>query len=90
MPSAAETTLGKIMALGIPNSLPSAEKRTLGKIETHGKNRHVDICQLVCLPLGVCRVSVSGARQRSKFAECFPLALDKEIILPGVFFALDK
>ena len=33
--SAAETTLDKIMALGIPNSLPSAEKRPLGKL---GKN----------------------------------------------------
>ena len=33
--SAVETTLGKIMALGIPNSLPSAEKRPLGKL---GKN----------------------------------------------------
>ena len=31
LPSA-KKTLGKIMALGIPNSLPSAEKR-----ETHGK-----------------------------------------------------
>ena len=26
LPSAAKTTLSKIMALGIPNSLPSAEK----------------------------------------------------------------
>ena len=50
------------------------------------KNCHVDIRQLVCLPLGVCRVSVSGTRQRSKFAECFPLALGKEIFLPSVFF----
>ena len=38
LPSASETTLGKIMALGIPISLPSAEKRPLGKLEkTLGK-----------------------------------------------------
>ena len=30
--SAEETTLGKIMALGIPIYLPSAEKRPLGKL----------------------------------------------------------
>ena len=56
--SAAETTLGKIMALGIPNSLSSAEKRPLGKLgkkhsvkqRRSAKNHHVDICQLVCLP----------------------------------------
>ena len=31
-------------------------------------------------------MSVSGTRQRSKFAECFSLALGKEIILPSVLF----
>ena len=36
--STAKTTLGKIMALGIPNSLLSAEKRSLGKLgKTLGK-----------------------------------------------------
>ena len=35
LPSASETTLDKIMALGIPISLPSAEKRPLDKL---GKN----------------------------------------------------
>ena len=38
--SVAETTLGKIIALVIPNSLSSAEKRPLDKLE---KNHHVDI-----------------------------------------------
>ena len=98
LPSAAETTLGKIMALGIPNSLPSAEKRPLGKLEkntrqntdTRQKNHNVDIRQLVCLPLGVCQVSVSGTRQRSKFVECFPLKLGKEIILLSVFLGRGK
>ena len=80
------------MALGIPNSLPSAEKKPLDKLEKNtrqnrdtAKNRHVDIRQLVCLPLEVCRVFVSGTRQRSKFAECFSLALGKEINLSSVF-----
>ena len=97
--SALETTLGKIIALGIPIYLPSAEKRPLGKLvkKTLGKKkrhlakyRHVDIRQLVCRPLGVCRVSVSGTRQRCKFAECFSLALGKELFLPSVFVALGK
>ena len=59
MPSAAETTLGKIMALGIANTLSSAEKRplgklgkTLGKTETHGKK----------LPRGHPSVSVPAVR----------------------------
>ena len=59
LPSAAETIFGKIMALGIPNSLPSAEKRplgklgkTLGKTETHGKK----------LPCGHPSVSVPAVR----------------------------
>ena len=89
-PNASETTLGKTTALGIPISLPSVGKKTTrqtrkkhsAKQRHSAKNRHADIHQLVCRPLGVCRVSVS----RSKFAECFPLALGKEIILPSVFF----
>ena len=74
------------------------KKRPLGKLrkkhsakQRHtAKNRHVDIRQLVCLPLGVCQVSVSSTQQKSKFAECFPLALGKEIILLSVFLALVK
>ena len=53
LPSASETTLGKIMALGIPNSLSSAEKRQFGKL---GKNtrqnrdtRHKDVIALKAL-----------------------------------------
>ena len=33
-------------------------------------------------------MSISGTRQRSKFAECFSLALDKEIILLSLFSLL--
>ena len=45
-------------------------KKHLAKQRHMVKNRHVDIRQLVCLSLGVCRVSVSGTRQKNKFAEC--------------------
>ena len=65
-------------------------KKHSAKQRHSAKNHHVDIRRLVCRPLGVCRVSVSGTRQKSKFVECFPLALGKEIILPSVFFAIGK
>ena len=42
--------------------LPSDKKNTRQTQRHSAKNRHVDIRQLVCRPLGVCRVSVSGTR----------------------------
>ena len=77
LPSA-KKTLSKIIALGKRGKKHSAKfdtrqtrKKHSAKQRHSATNRHVDIRQLVCRPLGVCRVSVSGTRQTNKFAECF-------------------
>ena len=65
LPSAAKTTLSKIMALGKQSLCRVLKKTTRQTRKKHSvkerhsaTNRHVDIRQLVCRPLGVCRVSV--------------------------------
>ena len=77
LPSAAKNTLGKIMSLGkqtlcrVLKNIRQTMKKHSAKHRHSTTNCHVDIRQLVCRPLEVYWVSVSGTRQRNKFAECF-------------------
>ena len=79
LPSAAETALGKIMALNIPNSLPSAEKKPLDKLEKNTRQNR-DTQQKP--PCGHPLVSVPAVRS---LPECPLVALGKEVSFPSVF-----